>query len=187
MASLQWGGQPVPSVAGCHGHCCAGVWGGSPQHCPGLPPGSWLPDQPVPQMTARGHGLAARVGHVGPCKGRLSTCSCSQCPVMNLDFHFFPPSSDNAFAKEAAAVNPPQMWGAQGGVCPGAGSCLAEHPRGSHAGGTVPPPAQASSVGSTCSAQLSSQAAWDSVSGLAGRLSNTINTTLVARAGSEAG
>lgn len=108
-------------------------------------------------------------------------------PCHEFGLPLFPPSSDNVFAKEAAAVNPPQMWGAQGGGCPGAGSCLAEHPRGSHAGGTVPPPAQASSVGSTCSAQLSSQAAWDSVSGLAGRLSDTINTTLVARAGSEAG
>lgn len=98
---------------------------------------------------------------------------------MNLDF--FLPSSDNVFAKEAAAVNPPEVWGAQEQAAAwqsilrqpcrwdSATSSLAL-PRGKH------PPAQ-----------LSSQAVGDSMSGLAGRLSESINTTLVARAGSEAG
>lgn len=76
---------------------------------------------------------------MGPCKGSLRTCSCSQHPVMNLDFHVFPPSSGNVFAKEAAAVNPLQVRGAQGAGCPGAGSCLAVS-SGSCVGGTVPPP-----------------------------------------------
>lgn len=121
----------------------------APQHCPGFPPGSQLPEQPVLQMTARGHGLAASIGHVGPCKGRLRTCFCSQQEfVTNLDFHVFPPSSDNVFAKEAAAVNPPQVWGAQGAGCPGAGSYLAEHPQAAVQVGQChlllgPPPCQA--------------------------------------------
>lgn len=38
------------------------------------------------------------------------------------------PSTGNVFAKEEAAVKPPYAWDAQGAGCPGAGSCLAEHP-----------------------------------------------------------
>lgn len=76
--------------------------------------------------------------------------------------------------------------GCTGCWLPGAGSCLAEHPQAAMQVGQChlllgPPPWQAHP------AQLSSQAAWDSVSGLAGRLSLSINTTLAARAGSEAG
>lgn len=62
----------------------------------------WLPEQPVPQLTAQRHewsqGRACRT-----VEGRVSTCSSSQHPVMNSDSHVFPPSSENVFAKHSVS------------------------------------------------------------------------------------
>lgn len=116
-----------PQCGRLHGHCCAGVWGGSPPALPWLAPRQPAPDHRVLRVTAWGHGLAARVRHVGPCKGRLRTCSCSQHPVTNLDFHVFPPNSGNVLHRRQ------QLWipsvGGTGCWLPGAGSCLAEYPQ----------------------------------------------------------
>lgn len=123
VASLQWGWQPVPSVAGCCGHCCAGIWGGSP---PALP---WLaPRQPAPWATSPTDDSR----RAWTCsQGRACRTMQRQIKVLLLlpagisdEFGLFSPQQWQCFCKGGSSCESTPSVG-----CTGAGSCLAEHPQ----------------------------------------------------------